>query len=95
METSQSGKTFEVLLSQLFTQTPSYLLLTNSIILVLCWRVLHGQQMAGLKITTANYTEAIDTLRKRFGNKQQIISCHMDTLLELEPVMSPTNIKAL
>ena len=48
--------------------------------------------VAGLKITTANYTKAIDTLRKRFGNKQQIISCHMDTLLELEPVMSPANI---
>ena len=51
--------------------------------------------VAGLKITTANYTEAIDTLKKRFGNKQQIISRHMDTLLELEPVTSPTNIKAL
>ena len=51
--------------------------------------------VAGLKITIANYTEAIDTLRKRFGNKQQIISCHMDTLLELEPVTSPTNINAL
>ena len=51
--------------------------------------------VAGLNIITVNYTETIDTLRKRFGNKQQIISCHMDTLLELEPVMSPTNIKAL
>ena len=51
--------------------------------------------VAGLKITIANYTEAIDTLRKRFGNKQQIISRHMDTLLELEPVTSPTNINAL
>ena len=51
--------------------------------------------VAGLKITIANYTEAIDTLKKRFGNKQQIISHHMDTLLELEPVITPTNIKAL
>ena len=51
--------------------------------------------VAGLKITTANYTEAIDTLRKRFGNKPQIISRHMDTLLELEPVTLPTNINAL
>ena len=51
--------------------------------------------VAGLKITTANYTEAIDTLKRRFGNKQQIISHHMDTLLELEPVTLPTNIKAL
>ena len=51
--------------------------------------------VAGLKITTANHTEAKDTLWKTFGNKQQIISCHMDTLLELEPVTSPTNIKAI
>ena len=51
--------------------------------------------VAGLKLTAGNYTEAIDTLKKRFGNKQQIISRHMDTLLELESVASATNIKAL
>lgn len=51
--------------------------------------------VAGLKLTSANYTEAIDTLKKRFCNKQQIISQHMDTLLELESVTSPSNIKAL
>ena len=38
--------------------------------------------VAGMKLTTANYAEAIDTLKKRFGNKQQIILLHMDTLLE-------------
>ena len=49
--------------------------------------------VAGLiKLTSANYAEAIDTLKKRFGNKQQIISRHMETLLELESV---NNIKAL
>lgn len=51
--------------------------------------------VAGLKLTELNYNEAIDTLTKRFGNKQLIISRHMDTLLELEPVVSPTNIKVL
>ena len=51
--------------------------------------------MAGLKLTELNYNEAIDTLTKWFVNKQLIISRHMDTLLELEPVVSPTNIKAL
>ena len=51
--------------------------------------------VAGLKLTTANYAEAIDTLKKRFGNKQQIISRHMDTLLELESVTSSNNTKAL
>ena len=51
--------------------------------------------VAGLKLTLANYAEAIDTLKNRFGNKQQIISQHMETLLELETVTSPNNIKAL
>jgi len=50
---------------------------------------------AGLKLTEPNYNEAIDILTKRFGNKHLIICRHMDTLLELEPVASPTNIKAL
>ena len=49
---------------------------------------------AGLKLTEPNYNEAIDILTKRFGNKHLIICRHMDTLLELEPVASPTNIKA-
>ena len=51
--------------------------------------------VAGLKLTTTNYSEAIDTLKKRFGNKQQIILCHMDTLLELESVTSSNNTKVL
>ena len=50
--------------------------------------------VAGLKLSAGNYTEAIDTLKKRFSNKRQIISRHMDTLLELEYVSS-VNIKAL
>jgi len=51
--------------------------------------------VASLKLTEPNYHEAIDILTKRFGNKHLIISRHMDTLLELEPVESPTSIKAL
>ena len=51
--------------------------------------------VAGLKLTTADYSETLDTLKKRFGNKQQIISRHMDTLLELESVTSSNNTKAL
>jgi len=51
--------------------------------------------VAGLKLSATNYTVAIDTLKKRFGNKRQIISRHMDTLLELESVSSANNIKDL
>ena len=51
--------------------------------------------IAGLKLTAPNYKEAVDILHKRFGDKQQIISQHMDTLLELESVASASNVKAL
>ena len=34
-------------------------------------------------------------MKKRFGNKQQQISKHMDILLHLEPLASPHNIKGL
>ena len=53
------------------------------------------QAVAGLKLSTSNYTEANGTLKKRFGNKRKIISRHMDALLELESVSSANNIKAL
>ena len=51
--------------------------------------------IAGLKPTAPNYQEAIDILHKRFGDKQQIISRHMDTLLGLESVTLASNVKAL
>ena len=60
--------------------------------------LLEGSAMraiAGLQLSTSNYTEAIDILRKRFGNKQLIIARHMDTLVELASVPSATNTKAL
>ena len=48
---------------------------------------------AGLPLTAANYDEAIAILKKRFGNKQQIISKHMDILLSAEAVTSASNLK--
>lgn len=51
--------------------------------------------VAGLTLTAANYREAVDVLKIRFGNKQQIIDKHMDALLSVEAVTSDTNLKAL
>ena len=51
--------------------------------------------IAGLKITAVNYPEAVALLKKRFGNKQHIISKHMDTLLAIEAVHSTQNLKGL
>ena len=51
--------------------------------------------VSGLMLTEVNYAEAISILKRRFGNKQQIISKHMDILMSIEAVTSPHNVKAL
>ena len=51
--------------------------------------------ISGLTLTSANYHEAVAILKKRFGNKQQIISKHMDVLLNAEPVTSQHNLSGL
>ena len=51
--------------------------------------------ISGLAITSNNYEEAISVLKRRFGNKQLIISKHMDALLNLETVSSLHNLKGL
>ena len=51
--------------------------------------------IAGLALTTANYEEAISILKKRFGNKKQIIGRHMDLLLNVDAVTSDQNLKGL
>ncbi|XP_065068368.1 uncharacterized protein LOC135693738 [Rhopilema esculentum] len=40
--------------------------------------------VAGLELTEENYQNAIETLKTRFGNKQRIISAHMQSLLKLQ-----------
>ena len=49
----------------------------------------------GLTLSSANYQQAIDILSKRFGNKQLIISKHMDTLLNIDAISSDRNFKDL
>lgn len=51
--------------------------------------------IAGLTLTDANYTEAVEVLTQRFGNKQLIIDRYMETLLSVEAVTSDFNLKAL
>ena len=53
------------------------------------------EAIAGLALSSANYNEAVAILKKRFGNKQQIIAKHMDILLNLEAVTSSHNLRAL
>ena len=51
--------------------------------------------ISGLSLTAPNYKEAVSILEKRFGNKQRIISKHMDALMNLDAVASSTNLKGL
>ena len=54
-----------------------------------------AEAIAGLKLTSANYNEAVATLNRRFGNKQSIINRHMELLLRLEAVTSTHDLKGL
>ena len=54
-----------------------------------------AEAISGLTLTADNYKEAVLILKKRFGNKQQIITKHMDILLSLEPVTSQHNLRGL
>ncbi|KAL5476354.1 hypothetical protein EMCRGX_G026289 [Ephydatia muelleri] len=51
--------------------------------------------VAGLALTSANYEEAVSVLKQHFGNNQQIVSKHMEELLNLEAVTSILNLKGL
>ena len=53
------------------------------------------EAIRGLSLTDANYDEAITILEKRFGNKQQAISKHMDALMNLEVVTSADDVTTL
>ena len=53
------------------------------------------EAVAGLALTAANYHKAIDTLKKRFGCKQQIVNKHMDAILQIEAVAASQNTGAL
>ena len=54
-----------------------------------------SESVAGLTLTASNYKEAVSILEKRFGNTQQIISRHMDLLLNLEPVSAAHQLRNL
>lgn len=54
-----------------------------------------AEAIAGLSITSANYDEAISTLKKRFGNSQLIVDRHMEALLGVGAVSSQHDTKGL
>ena len=53
------------------------------------------EAIRGLTLSSANYQDAISILKKRFGNRQLIVSKHMETLLNIEQVTSDQKIRGL
>ncbi len=53
------------------------------------------EAIAGLTLSASNYKEAVAILEGRFGHQQQIISRHMDQLLNMNPVTSSSNLPSL
>ena len=51
--------------------------------------------IAGLALSTANYEDAIAILKKRFGNRQLIVTKHMETLLSTSVVTSDNHLRDL
>ena len=43
--------------------------------------------ISGLSLTNDNYYEAVNSLKNRYGNKQMIISAHMNTLVKFPKVL--------
>ena len=52
-----------------------------------------SEAISGLKLTTANYSEAAAILKRRFARKLLIITKHMEVLLSVDAVMSEHNLK--
>ena len=49
----------------------------------------------GIKLTDKNYPEALEILRRRYGNKQRIISAHMNELVNMKKVERDRNLQGL
>ena len=54
-----------------------------------------AETIAGLTITNDNYKEAIELLKKRFGDKQIILSKHIEHLMEIPKVTLNEDLKKL
>ena len=51
--------------------------------------------LTGLPLKELNYKEATEILTERFGNKQIIISSHMEAFVTLQPVDIMPNVKGI
>ena len=53
------------------------------------------ESVAGLALTNDNYTQAVELLKERFGNKQLLINSYVESCLKLPYVQSMNQVKEL
>ena len=53
------------------------------------------KSVSGLTLTNENYEKALTILKERYGNKQAIVSTHMENLANLRVVSSDANVTGL
>ena len=51
--------------------------------------------VTGLALTSANYEKAVELLKRRFGNRQVVISSHMEALTKIPKVAFTSEVKRL
>ena len=51
--------------------------------------------VAGLALTSENYEKAIELLKRRFGNRQIVISSHLEALTKIPKITSLGEMKKL
>ena len=51
--------------------------------------------VTGLALTSANYEKAVELLKRRFGNRQVVISSNMEALTKIPKVASTSEVKRL
>ena len=53
------------------------------------------EAVAGMTLSSANYKQAIEVLKRRFGNKDKIINCHMEALVAMEGVQRDNKVEPI
>ena len=53
------------------------------------------EAVAGMALSAANYSQAIEALKHRFSNKEKIVNCHMESLVSMDGVQSDDKLRVL
>lgn len=60
-----------------------------------CWNKLWPKGITGLTLMSANYQEAVETLKQQFSDKAADSQSHMDILLKVEGGISKCSLESL